>query len=88
MINRKAALLACREGQWIRTAGMQGLRLNARIAPDVELHLCQIMPDGAECWMKFGGPGVYSVEEADWSRVIVVSGPHSDALCFLESKVA
>jgi hypothetical protein len=87
MINRKAALLACREGQWIRTAGMRGLRLNARVAPDTQLQVHQRIAE-RECWMQFDGPGMHIVEEADWSRVVVVSGPFADALCTLESRVA
>lgn len=84
MIDRKAALIACADGQWIRTRGMRRLILEALVQPDTLLELVQILDTElgpAEARMRFSGPGTYLVEEADWSRLMVVSGPSSDALC-------
>src|SRR3982750_3899767 len=88
MIDRKAALMSAREGQWIRTAGMRGLQLRAKVAPDTLLQVRQILLGDLEAHMRMGGPGLYDIEEAVWTRVEVISGPHESALCTLESKVA
>lgn len=84
MVDRKAALIACADGQWIRTRGMRGLRLEALVQPDTLLELIQILDTEwgpAEARMRFSGPGTYPVEDADWSRLIVIGGPSGDALC-------
>ncbi len=85
-MTRKAALIGCRQGRWIRTSGMKGLTLNARVGADTMLrvefkdHLDQ--PAGHQIAV---GPGKHSLMDSVWTRVEIVDGPHFDALCLLEA---
>lgn len=93
MINRKAALLGCLEGLWVHTGNMAGLRLNAKVQPDVELLVEQrVRVQGSDklapCELRFNGPGLHQLEAAEWTRVSIIGGPHAHALCILESAVA
>jgi len=87
MINRKAALVASREGQWIYTKNMQGLRLNARFSESSLLRVCQLI-EGREAWIQVSSPGIHLLEEAEWTRLVVVEGPHESVHCLLESREA
>lgn len=85
MIDRKAALLANADGKWIRTDGMRGLRLNAKVHNDTRLRVQQQDDNGFEHIVEFWGSGVYPLEDFAWTRVCVVEGPTTGVLCLLES---
>lgn len=86
MAERKAALIGCRQGQWIRTAGMRRLKLSARVQRDVMIQVYQRRGDADIMWgMTFVGPGEHQLEDASWTRVDIANGPHVDALCLLVS---
>lgn len=87
MLDRKAALLSCREGQWIRTAGMKRLMLNAKLSPETTLVVYQLIDERIEpTWVNESGR--HQLHDAEWTRVVVEEGPHLGVLCVLESKAA
>lgn len=88
MIDRKAALLACREGQWIRTAGMKNLIIDANIPPETELIVYQLMESGEAEPVWILTAGKVKLPDAEWTRVVVAHGPHMNVLCVLESSKA
>lgn len=85
-MQRKAALIGCREGHMIRTSGMRRLRINARVQSDVMVKVEQYDHENrliAE--HTFVGTRYHPLDEAVWTRVLIVDGPHLDALCVLEA---
>ena len=87
-MDRKTALVGCKNGHWIRTSGMQKLRLNARVQGDVMIQVAQRHGDSMEVKsLIFVGSGRHQLEEATWTAVNLADGPHIDALCLLESGV-
>lgn len=87
-MQRKAALIGCREGQWIRTSGMRGLHVNIRVHRDSIVKVEQAFDEsGEETHVSiFTGAGVRPVRDALWTRVCVVDGQYQDALCLLEAR--
>lgn len=83
MIDRKAALVGCRHGQWVRTKGMRGLKLNAKARPEVKLRVAQLSGDSIV--ELFFGAGLHELPPSRWTRVEVIEGPHADVLCLLET---
>jgi hypothetical protein len=84
-MERKTALIGCREGSWIRTSGMNPLRLNARVQSDTMLQVEQQNHRNEDLDRKqFVGPGKHVIPNACWTRVRVADGAHIDALCMLE----
>lgn len=83
-MNRKAALVGCREGQWVRTAGMQRVQLRAQVHETTMIVAEQMDGSGVIAKIVRVGPGVRELQCADWTRVSIVDGPHHDALCFVE----
>lgn len=85
-MQRKAALIGCREGQMIRTSGMRRLRLHARVQRDVTIKVHQFDHENNQiAELIFVGAGFHPLKEAVWTRIIIVDGPHVDALCLLEA---
>lgn len=83
---RKTALLGCKEGNWIRTSGMKGLRLNAKVQRDVMVRVeFTDHQDQAAGHQIVVGPGVHNLMDAIWARVVIVDGPHYDAICLFEA---
>ena len=85
-MERRAALIGCRSGQWIRTSGSK-LRLNARISVDTMLKIEQVDGDSIDVVRShvLVGPGHHELQPASWTRVSVVDGSYIDALCLLEA---
>lgn len=83
MIDRKAALVGCRVGQWVRTNGMRGLKLNAKVHESVVLRVHQFSDSAVD--IRELGAGIHQLDQAAWTRVEIIDGPHADALCLLET---
>jgi len=85
-MQRKAALIGCREGRMIRTSGMRRLRLHARVQRDVIIRVEQYDHNSERIAEHlFTGAGFHPLQDATWTRIIIVDGPHIDALCLLEA---
>lgn len=85
-IDRKAALLGCADGQWVRTHGMQGLRLNAKIPAGVRLRVEQCNKSNHSTYFReVDHPGIVPLPNASWTRVRVIEGSPSGVLCLLET---
>jgi len=80
---RKAALVGCPKGSWIRTAGIRRLVLNANVRQDTMLKVSQSR-DNSLSEKVFVGPGKHALDDADWTMVSIAEGHHIDALCVLE----
>lgn len=83
MIDRKAALVGCRSGQWVRTHGMKGLRLNAKASGPVMLRIHQLRGDVVG--VREVPAGVHQLDQAPWTKVEVIEGAHAGVLCLLET---
>jgi len=85
-MERKAALIGSRAGQWVRTSGRR-LVLNARVSADTMLKVEQADGDAADETRSkiLVGPGHHELDPASWTRVSVVDGSYIDALCLLET---
>lgn len=85
-MQRKAALIGCKEGRMIRTSGMRRLRLHARVQRDVMIRVEQFDHESTMIAEHlFTGAGFHPLEDATWTRIIIVDGPFIDALCLLEA---
>lgn len=83
-MRRKAALVGCPRGQWVRTQEMRKLQLNARVRPDTLIRVVQrTLQEESERMIV--GPGVHALAEAHWTKLEIAEGSHLDALCLLES---
>lgn len=83
-MKRKAALVGCREGQWVHTHSMNSLRLRAKVRSETLLEVTFRAIDGRESTIMIVGPGIHRLRDSIWTRVRIVDGPHEDALCLLE----
>lgn len=84
-MQRKVALVGCRESQWIRVAGLRELRVNARVQRDVMFNVVRSHgPDDSDIQTLIG-PGLFDIEPTSWAKIIIVDGPHIDAMIFLEA---
>lgn len=88
MTNRKVALIACAQGQWVHIAGMKQLHLDARVADDAKLEVEILHADQTGLVLAFDGPGRHKLVSATWARVKITGGSIKDALCVLESREA
>jgi len=85
-MQRKAALIGCKEGHMIRTSGMRRLRLNARVQRDVMIRVEQYNHENERVAEHlFTGAGFHPLQEATWTRIVIVDGPFIDALCLIEA---
>jgi len=85
-MQQKAALIGSREGQWIRTAGMRRLQVNARVHREARVRVEQTMASkGAIAKeVSFVGARIENLDEAPWTRVCIVDGPHEDSIILLQ----
>lgn len=86
MINRKAAVIGS-GGHWIATRGMRGLKLRLQCQEGTEVQVEQRIHSEEhgelEAHMRVRGPGIHAIEDAIWTRVIVLDQSH--VLGFLEA---
>jgi len=83
-MNRKAALIGCRKGEWVRTAGLRALHLEAKVSETTMLVISHRVSDDEVVDAVFVGPGRHPLKAADWIMVSIIDGPHEGALCILE----
>jgi hypothetical protein len=85
-MQQKAALVGAREGQWIRTAGMRRLQVNARVHREARVRIEQTMAhEGAVAHeVSFMGARIEPLREAPWTRVCIIDGPHEDSIVLLQ----
>lgn len=85
-MQRKAALIGCREGQWIRTYGMRRPRVNARVHRDALVQVEQGSDRGSTInKFTFVGARIELLEESSWTRVSILDGPHEESIVLIES---
>jgi hypothetical protein len=85
-MERKAALVGCKQGHWVRTSGMRRLHLNARVQRDAMICVSQRLGDDpAVKDLTFVGPGIHPLEDATWTLVRIADGSFIDALCILQT---
>lgn len=85
MIKRKAAVIGS-GGHWIATQGMRGLRLRLQCADTTPVRVEQRHASefgDLDAHMMLEGPGLHTLDDAEWTRVYVLDGSH--ALGFLEA---
>lgn len=87
---RRVALVGCKRGQWIRTADMHSLRVNARMDLNTILMVSRKRSDTDEGVLDYvTGPGLKDLEGwAQWTKVDVIDGPHYDVIVVLEGRAA
>jgi hypothetical protein len=79
MVTQKAALVGCKEGPWISTSNMPGLRLKVKGGEDIHVRVEQPECDAIEVI----GAGIHRLTDAAWTRVSVIGGSAGAAFCFL-----
>lgn len=86
-MDRKLALMNKRQSQWHRTAGMEPLKLNAKVAEGVWLRVEQTSDPilGIQIQHEVCGPGVYDLECMAWSRISIVDDAVQQVLCFFQT---
>lgn len=84
---RKTALLGSITGHWVRTSGMDGLRLSARVREGTHLKVESYNEDGNPPVARaFVGPGIHEIGNAVWSRVSIIDGVAEGAICLFEAR--
>lgn len=82
-MQRKAALVGRANGPWVRTLGMTGLRLVAKVRGDTMLKVTQRSGDSIGEKV-FVGAGSHALDDSEWTQVFIADGYYPDALCLLE----
>lgn len=84
-MQRKAALIGCREGQWIRTHGMRRPRVNAKVHRDALVRVEQGSDRSVMSETTFVGTRIELIPESSWVRVSIIDGPHEESIVLIES---
>ena len=84
MATQKAALVGCKEGPWVSTSGMRDLGL--KVQAELGSKLMVLQTDGErQVAHQLDDVGYHKLHDLPWTKVSLLSGDHSSALCFLVS---